>query len=380
MSAPAIISSGTASGGPPVGGTGTTNTIPRWTGPSTLGDSIITQNTAANAVGVGATVNSTWAAGWRAVQIGQNAAIWAETSAIDGRFSQNVVWTGSAFNYLVNGAALMYAQNANGHAWSYAGAGTAGNPITFTTGMVLNSSGNVGIGTATPNSTAGIGLTIYQAAAGSLYLQNATDIARIFQQPTNLYIDSSVGSASGSIIFRRGSTVTESARIDSSGNFGIGTASPNAALGIARAAGLDAYIETAGGGRVTGTSSVLYGQDSAGNGYVWNRANAGVFFGTNAQSRWQINTSGHFLAGADNSYDIGASGATRPRIVYVGTGVVGGYIRAGAASAGVASTTTIGNGTSTTATAGAETLPANPLGFIIAHVGTTEVRIPYYAV
>ena len=167
---------------------------------------------------------------------------------------------------------------------------------------------------------------------------------------------------------------------DTSGNVGIGTTSPNAALGIARAAGLDAYIETAGGGRVTGTSSVLYGQDSAGNGYVWNRANAGVFFGTNAQSRWQINTSGHFLAGADNSYDIGASGATRPRIVYVGTGVVGGYIRAGAASAGVASTTTIGNGTSTTATAGAQTLPANPLGFIIAHVGTTEVRIPYYDV
>jgi hypothetical protein len=33
--------------------------------------------------------------------------------------------------------------------------------------------------------------------------------------------------------------------------------------------------------------------------------------------RWQISTSGHFLSGADNTYDIGASGASRPRNVYV---------------------------------------------------------------
>jgi hypothetical protein len=35
--------------------------------------------------------------------------------------------------------------------------------------------------------------------------------------------------------------------------------------------------------------------------------------------RWSINSSGHFVAGADNTYDIGASGANRPRNVYVGT-------------------------------------------------------------
>ncbi len=36
-------------------------------------------------------------------------------------------------------------------------------------------------------------------------------------------------------------------------------------------------------------------------------------------TRWTINTSGHFLAGADNTYDIGASGATRPRNLYLGS-------------------------------------------------------------
>lgn len=46
---------------------------------------------------------------------------------------------------------------------------------------------------------------------------------------------------------------------------------------------------------------------------------------------WNMNASGHFLAGTDNTYDIGASGATRPRNLYIagtsivnGTGSVGG--------------------------------------------------------
>jgi hypothetical protein len=38
--------------------------------------------------------------------------------------------------------------------------------------------------------------------------------------------------------------------------------------------------------------------------------------------RWQFDTNGHFLAGTDNSVDIGASGANRPRNVYVGTSVI----------------------------------------------------------
>lgn len=47
-------------------------------------------------------------------------------------------------------------------------------------------------------------------------------------------------------------------------------------------------------------------------------------FYTNNTQRWQINGNGHLLTPADNTYDIGASGATRPRNVYVaGTGTFG---------------------------------------------------------
>lgn len=38
--------------------------------------------------------------------------------------------------------------------------------------------------------------------------------------------------------------------------------------------------------------------------------------------RWRINNAGHFLGTTDNTYDIGASGATRPRTGYFGTSVV----------------------------------------------------------
>lgn len=41
-------------------------------------------------------------------------------------------------------------------------------------------------------------------------------------------------------------------------------------------------------------------------------------FRTDGTTRWYITTAGHLLANADNTYDIGASGATRPRAVYAG--------------------------------------------------------------
>lgn len=46
-----------------------------------------------------------------------------------------------------------------------------------------------------------------------------------------------------------------------------------------------------------------------------------LIYGAGSVYRWQINNSGHQLALTDNSYDIGASGATRPRSIYVGTKV-----------------------------------------------------------
>ena len=44
---------------------------------------------------------------------------------------------------------------------------------------------------------------------------------------------------------------------------------------------------------------------------------AAILWVTNGTERWRVNSSGHWLAGADNSYDIGAAGATRPRDLFL---------------------------------------------------------------
>jgi hypothetical protein len=53
---------------------------------------------------------------------------------------------------------------------------------------------------------------------------------------------------------------------------------------------------------------------------------------TNATARWNVDGSGHFLANADDAYDIGASAGNRPRRVYAATEItVGGTNTMGAA-------------------------------------------------
>ncbi len=58
---------------------------------------------------------------------------------------------------------------------------------------------------------------------------------------------------------------------------------------------------------------------------------------TNNTTIWSFATAGHFTANTDNTYDIGASGATRPRTGYFGTSLL---IATGSTSSGVQLTST----------------------------------------
>ena len=52
-----------------------------------------------------------------------------------------------------------------------------------------------------------------------------------------------------------------------------------------------------------------------------------LFRSISGTERWRVSTGGHFLAGTDNAYDIGASGATRPRDFFLGrNAVIGGNV------------------------------------------------------
>lgn len=67
-----------------------------------------------------------------------------------------------------------------------------------------------------------------------------------------------------------------------------------------------------------GTTKVRMKSASA-TGYIGTYTNHPLVLRTNDTDRWSITSAGHFLAGADNTYDIGASGATRPRTGYFAT-------------------------------------------------------------
>ena len=128
----------------------------------------------AGTLGLGVTP-SAWTT-YKALQISNGALI--------GFPNEIVGLTGNAyynagFKYISSGYATKYSQSESGsgqHAWFTAGSGTAGNAITFTQAMTLDSSGNLLVGTTSAtnkriaalvgNSTSN---TIYYAESGSSY-------------------------------------------------------------------------------------------------------------------------------------------------------------------------------------------------------------------
>ena len=118
------------------------------------GTTAITVDTSQN-VGIGV-VPSAWGSVYsKAIQIStQGAYIAGNTSTYSGGtyawFGNNGYLDSSAvFRYTASTSACQYSQIANQHIWSYAASGTAGNAITFSEAMRIDSSGNLLVGTTT---------------------------------------------------------------------------------------------------------------------------------------------------------------------------------------------------------------------------------------
>jgi len=82
----------------------------------------------------------------------------------DANISFNQYFNGSNAIYKTNGAAGRYAITGNQHEWRIAPSGTAGNSISFTTAMTLDSSGNLLVGTT---SAGGTGITLYKTSGNA---------------------------------------------------------------------------------------------------------------------------------------------------------------------------------------------------------------------
>ena len=96
-------------------------------------------------LGLGVTP-SAWGSGTRAFDIGSGSALYNPGSGTQTWLLTNTFNNGTNFIYKNNGGASWYQQNGPVHAWHNAPSGTAGNTISFTQGMVLDSSSRLAVG------------------------------------------------------------------------------------------------------------------------------------------------------------------------------------------------------------------------------------------
>lgn len=100
-------------------------------------------------VGVGVTPNA-WS-GYKAIQFAVGRGFVASSdSAFRFNAGTNAYYNGTNWIYAASTFASMYSQDGSIHAWFTAPSGTAGNVISFTQAMTLDASGNLGVGTTSP--------------------------------------------------------------------------------------------------------------------------------------------------------------------------------------------------------------------------------------
>jgi len=278
-------------------------------------------------LGLGVTPSTWWSAS-RALQIGSTTSIEDLTTSVTIA-SNGYRNSGGSYEYLTSSKAARYIIGGGDseHLWYTAPTGTAGNNITFTQAMTLNSSGNLGIGTTSPDCR-----LMLQTPSGTACQLNLSQSA-----VTNYRL--SIPASTDALTFVYGAS-TERMRITSDGSL------------VLNNSGGDAQMYFGGSSGTTRMYLARSGSDSL----LWNVSAGAMRFGTNDTERARIDTSGNLLVGTtsqigspanrvvikfdnNNFYGLGiggsASGAAAMINFYNSAGTEQGYI----SSTGSGSTT-----------------------------------------
>jgi hypothetical protein len=201
-------------------------------------------------LGLGVTP-SAWSSSFKALQV-KNASLWSTGN--DASLTANAYYDGTNYRYITtNGATRQYHNTDGSIAWSNAPSGTAGNAITFTQAMTLDASGRLGIGQTSPSTALS-----FADSAGTAGDPNKICLFAAAGTPTYGFGVSAnqlnyVSGDSHVFFSRSGSTSTERARIDSSGNLLVQRTSPSS---LGTNTKFTANVASLGGFSTSGTSAV----------------------------------------------------------------------------------------------------------------------------
>jgi hypothetical protein len=178
-------------------------------------------------LGLGVTPSAWDSSIFRAIQIGTGIG----TAAIAGRVDStsysllgaNLYYGSGSLRYTGTGTASYYAQNTGAHQWFNAPSGTAGNAITFTQAMTLNASGQLGIGTTSPQGK----FVVSNGGANGFEYDPVTSKINSYNRSTSAFTSLTIDTADTRFFI----SGAERMRIDSSGNVLVGITSARANAG-----------------------------------------------------------------------------------------------------------------------------------------------------
>ena len=225
------------------------------TGGSTISGTPSMILSASENLGLGVTP-SAWGNGLKAIQVGSLSGISMMGYSGAAEFGNNFYYD-TDYRYGANASASLYVMNAGKHTWSTAASGTAGNAISFTQAMTLDSSGRLLLGTTSVASAERAIIAFDSAGSISQALSTKDTNASasgnshiILRQSNDVYLGALGRSGTDTAMFVDGNAYlalktgsTERARLNA--GFSVGTTADPGAGAIYATGNITAYYSDA---------------------------------------------------------------------------------------------------------------------------------------